>query len=209
MWLRPRRQAGLTLIELATGLTIIGLALTLGVSGVDEWVHNTRLRSGAEGILNGLQLARAEAVKQNMTVRFQLVDLKGGNNCTVSTAGTSWFVSLTDVTGKCDQAPATPPPLPTEPDANNPYIIQARPASEGTGNNTIHAGAAVIAYNGFGGRNPVDGSLANIAIDITPPSTDRCLANGGTLRCLRVTVSTMGQARICDPALASTDPKGC
>lgn len=207
MWLSSTRQDGLTLIELVTGLAIISLVLGFGVSSVDEWVHNARIRAGAEGILTGLQLARAEAVKQDVAVRFQLVDFKDGNNCTLSTSGTSWFVSLKDVTAKCDQAPAAPPPLPTAPDANNPYIIQARPASEGTGDNLIQSTSSVITYNGLGGRNPVDATA--VQIDVTPSDTGRCLANGGDLRCLRVTVSPMGQTRLCDPLLADTDPKGC
>jgi len=74
------RQQGLSLIELLVAIVILGIILSLGVPSFNTWIQNSRIRTATESIVNGLQLARAEAVRRNEQVSFILG------------AGTSWTV---------------------------------------------------------------------------------------------------------------------
>ena len=73
MLVTPHKSSGFTLIELMIGITIFALTLSLGVSSFRTWIQNTQIRNAAESIQNGLQRARAEAVKRNTNVAFTLL----------------------------------------------------------------------------------------------------------------------------------------
>ena len=62
--------------------------------------------------------------------------------------------------------------------------------------------ATTVAFNGYG-KMPV--ASADATIDITNPN-GTCEYQGGTMRCLRIVVSTGGRIRSCDPQLTSTNP---
>lgn len=66
------KSSGFTLIELMIAITIFALALSLGIPSYRTWVQNTQIRNAAESIGNGIQRARAEAVKRNANVAFTL-----------------------------------------------------------------------------------------------------------------------------------------
>jgi type IV fimbrial biogenesis protein FimT len=203
------RQGGVTLIELMVGLLILGLLFAMGAPAFSGWIQNSRIRTTAEAIQNGLQLARAEAVRRNNQVRFQLASSLD-NACSLSTTSSNWVVSLNgansgDPTGNCNSAPS---------DTAAPYIIQTRSSTQGSSNLTVAASQSTVAFNGFGRQASVtnlDGtvtSLANVIIQVPDPAQVAC-APAGTVRCMQVQVSLAGQIRMCDPALASTDPQGC
>lgn len=190
---RPR-QHGVSLIELCIALAIFATLLTMAAPSFSTWIYNSKIRATAEAIHNGLQQARAEAVQLNTIVRFQLTTTLT-DACELSTTDSNWVISLDDPSGACAAAPS--PLLDTA-----PRIIQTRPAAEGSTNTVVAAGQSVIAFNGLGRQVALGGAaLANVNIDVSN-------ATAGT-RPLRVMVSSGGQTRMCDPALASTDPQGC
>lgn len=84
-----QRNAGVTLIEIAIALAILGLLITMAVPGYVNWIQNTQIRTAAEAILNGMKSARAEAIRRNMTV--QLV-LAANSDWEVRIVGTGEFV---------------------------------------------------------------------------------------------------------------------
>jgi type IV fimbrial biogenesis protein FimT len=67
------KQLGFTLIELMIVVSIIAILAALGMPSYQAWIENTKIRSGAASILNGIQKARAFAVQNNTQVRFTLV----------------------------------------------------------------------------------------------------------------------------------------
>lgn len=75
---------GFTLIELITAIAVLSILLGIAVPAFQAWVLNTKIRTTAEAMLNGLQLARAEAARRNERVRFTL---SGGTGWTVQTNG--------------------------------------------------------------------------------------------------------------------------
>ncbi len=65
-------QQGLTLIEIMIGLVLLAILGTLAVPAYQSYVQNAQIRNGTEGILNGMQLARAEALSRNTIIELAL-----------------------------------------------------------------------------------------------------------------------------------------
>lgn len=189
------RHRGFTLIELMVAVAIVGILLAMGVSTYQTWINNTRGRNAAESFQNGLLLAKAEAIRRNTKVEFALttteptVDNVGG--ITTSTAGANWIVRVYQVGGAYTSAD----------------FIQGRSAAEGSSTAKVNSGSAAagctrqatLVFAGFGNLNPAP--AGTVCIDVTATGADRPL---------RVTVSTGGAVRMCDPALSlATSPLGC
>lgn len=225
----PRVHKGFSLIELLVGLAILGVLLGLSVPLLRGWVDDARLRSQADTFIDGLNLARSEALKRNRMLRFQVVDNLGGS-CALDEAGTRFVVSVFPVvtTGApvrrlCDKTAD----LSTSPNAAgfdpeiNPLILQTGGAA---GTTSVVTGATrsevcflnygqLARYDNTSGRcttSTIGSTLAEVSIDFTRPTGGSCVAAGGSVRCLRVQVSRSGQVRLCDPAATDlTDPRRC
>ena len=89
-------SAGVTLIELVVAITILGIAISMGLPSYHEWIQNTRIRNGAESVLRGLELARSEAISRNVPVQLSLSTDAG--------VMSGWTVGCETVTATC---PAT------------------------------------------------------------------------------------------------------
>jgi type IV fimbrial biogenesis protein FimT len=188
---RPGALEGFTLIEVMIAMAVMAIALALGLPNVSVWIQNTQLKTAAEAMVSGLQLARAEALRRNTSVCFQL-------------AGPDWVVSVPDdptVPGGCGVAAS--------------QIVQKRAGSEGSLNATVNANAASAVFTGLGRLNTL---FVNIAqINIRNPTGGACQPPDGTgqMRCLSVLVGNGGQVRMCDPAVpaavppAADDPRSC
>lgn len=69
---------GFSLVELMVTVAVLSLLMVLAVPSFTEWIQNSRIRTAAESVQNGVQLARAEAVRRNARVEFALVGTGGG-----------------------------------------------------------------------------------------------------------------------------------
>lgn len=189
-----KNSQGFNLIELAVSLAIFAILVSMAIPSYSEWIRNTRIRSTAESIQNGLQLAKAEAVRRNTNVRFQLTTTLT-DDCALDTAGPSWVISLDDATGKC-----LPDPDRIKNDnPDPPRIVRVRSGAEGaSANTTIAAGQTTMIFNGMGRLAPA----AAVEIDVNDTSDS-------TARNLRIVISAGGQIRMCDPALPNTDVQSC
>lgn len=185
---KAQPQRGFTLIEVLIGVTIVAIVLSLGMPSMYSWLQSSQIRNAAEAIQNGLQLAKVEAVRRNTGVQFNLTELG-------TTGVSNWSVTCATPTADC---PGPGMPL-TE--------IQKYPASEGAPSAQVSAAQATITFNGMGRVTPLPPST--IAIDITNPRGGACAASGGSMRCLRLQVSPAGHIKMCDPALPTTNPRGC
>lgn len=200
-----RRQRGLTLLELMMGMVVMVLLLAMGVPSFTSWIRNTNNRTAAESILNGLQMARNEAVRRNALVRFTLTDSSGK---------VAWSVGCVQETKDC------------------PATIQSRPAEEASeqarvGVSTVaiplptpanHFDAALAAggglassegtpagvtFNGIGRVLPANVGNDFTRADITNVTSDKA-------RRYVVLIGVGGQIRMCDPGRAfASDPQGC
>jgi type IV fimbrial biogenesis protein FimT len=67
-----RRHRGFTLVELLIGIAIAALLVVLALPDFRQFLANTRIRSTADSIANGLRLAQTHAIKRNARVQFIL-----------------------------------------------------------------------------------------------------------------------------------------
>ena len=202
---RRRAVAGFSLIELMIVVAILAMVMMIGLPNVAAWIQNTQLKTGAEGLMSGLQLARAEALRRNTSVRFQLVTAVD-NTCALSATGNNWVVSLANPSGACGAVIS---------DAVAPQLVQRKSSTEGSPNAAVSAYSApavpanTVVFNGLGRLT----GLGNvIQINVTNPAGGGCLPpiGAGSMRCLSIMIGTAGQVRMCDPVVTpATDPRAC
>lgn len=70
--LKSRRARGVTLIELLMALAVLAIGATLAAPSIASMIASRRVQSLSQSLLDGLQTARAEAVRRNARVRFSL-----------------------------------------------------------------------------------------------------------------------------------------
>lgn len=169
-------------------IAIFSITLTFGVSSYRTWVQNTQIRNAAASIQNGIQRARAEAVKCNANVAF-----------TLGTAS-SWTVTHVTACGDLVTGAAAG------------TTVESRSSGEGSKNVTVAvtpAGPPAATTLTFSNLGTV---VANA--DASAPLTQIDLSSSVAapqLRTLRVAIGPGGNARVCDPNLpsSSTDPRRC
>jgi type IV fimbrial biogenesis protein FimT len=186
-----QRLAGYSLIEMLISIVIVAVLIATGAPAFSSWLSNKQIRTATEGMLNGMQLARAEAVRRNTTVYFSLTS-SVTSSCALSTSGANWVVSMATPVSHCGDTTETAPA----------QIIQLRSASE-TNKAVITSDRSQIFFDGLGRANLALSLCVGLATD-----SGSCLGTGSEHR-LRVMVTTKGQIRMCNPALDSTDPQGC
>ncbi|MDM4767715.1 GspH/FimT family pseudopilin [Pelomonas sp. SE-A7] len=197
------RQAvrGFTLVETAVVLVILGVMLAVALPQAADWLRGLRVRNAAEGVKNGLELARMEALRRNSTVGLWLVSDSSKvptDNCVLSSTSPAWVVSVADPAGKCGQEASL---------TAAPQLVQRSAAQENASNLSVSAldsaGAAAdrVMFNGLGQVQPVTGNKSIQTVDVE--------ASAGGGRRLRVVVESGGAIRMCDRGAASDDPRAC
>ncbi len=174
-----RAAPGFTLIEIAITLAVLALLITAALPSFTTWIMNSKIRTQAEAITNGVQLARAEAVRQNLNAQLVLGGASGASEWTVSTVGSGGVLS----------------PVQTRTAAGADATVVA----------TTPGGAATITFNGLGrvvGNG--DGTPSITQVDVC--STSLAAAD---MRKMRVIINTGGSIRMCDPQVAAGDPRAC
>lgn len=186
-------EKGFSLVELLIGITILALLLMLALPSYNIWIANARVRTATLSMLNGLQLAKSEAIRRNMPVFFQLTSAS----------------NLSDWTVGCVTVLFAPP-------VDCPAAIQRYASVEGTQNAAITITDAagntgttnIVTFNSFGWPMSPDPTGAIPIAQINATSTVLAAPDA---RPLRLTVSPAGLLRMCDPALPSppTNASGC
>lgn len=194
---------GFTIVELLIGITIMATLMALAMPDFSLWMQNSRIRTAAEALQNGVQLARAEAVRRNAPVLFQLTTSLD-SACALLPAGTAvvssnWVVSMDATAGHCGDAPTADLPTPVA-----PRIVQTRAGGDGSKSASILTDAASITFNGLGRLTPSTSSMA-----VTVGNSSAACGPSGPLRCLKLIVSPQGQTSMCDPQAAAGAPEAC
>lgn len=204
---------GLTLIEMLVTVTVLGLLLLAVAPSAAEWMRSTQVRNAAESITNGLQKARAEAVRRNQNVLFSLVSHASDNpglldgNCALSATSASWVVSLASPQGLCNAAPS---------ESTAPQIIEKH--AQGDGSAQVQVAVKVLDTSTTPPTCTTATSQTQVKFDsLGRPTSDvtplRCLEithGGGTATRMQLRIDGAGSVRSCLPDLAvSTDPRAC
>lgn len=185
---------GFTLIELMVGIALFALLFTFAYPSYTSFIRNAQVRTAAESIVNGLQLARAEAIRRNSNVQFRLLNTSQG---TAVTGGTDWDINFS---------------LPATPTTFNQSVQTRRETSttsnarvqvaNAVGTVTANPGAGLPASILFTGLGRLNTATTVRQIDITGATTD--------VRRLAIVLTPGGDVRLCDPALSlATNPQGC
>lgn len=182
-----RAGHGFTLIELVVSVAIVGVLLAAAAPGFSAWIANSRVRTTAESIQNGLMLAKAEAVRRNTKVQFVVTSsaptAANINAITAATSGTGWLVRVYRSSGTYTATD----------------FIQGRSSAEGGTNVTVAAGQSNFIFSGIARLSPIP--AASVNINVTGTDADRPL---------RITVAQGSAIRMCDPALSiANSTMGC
>lgn len=171
-----RLQRGVTLIELSITIAIAAILIALAVPSFKIMLANAQIRTAAQALHDGLQLARVEAIRRNERVIFT----KGTQS--------AWTVSI-------------------ESDAST---VQTRPYTEGSTAATVSVtpnGAIKVTFNSLGrvvANTDASNSISQLDIDV--PIT---LIPAADSHELRITITTGGAIRLCDPNATAGVGMGC
>lgn len=159
---------GLTLIELMVTVAVLAVGLSLAAPTFTQQIGNYRLRTASESIINGLNFARAEAVRRNSPVSF-----------TLSNAGSGWTVAQVN--------PANT--LQSRADGDSPGIT----ASSTTASTTV-----TFTATGFVDNSVVRLSQINVASSAANTETRRIdIFGGGLIRVCTPAISAADDPRRC------------
>lgn len=188
------RDKGFTLIELMIVVAVLGILAALGTPSFRVWIQNAKIRSAAESISSGLQMARSEAVRRNAPVFFQLKPMDD--------ATLLWKIGCVTEVG--DAA------LPSY----CPALIQSRVLSEGGGDATLTVvsdGGNMIVFDSFGRKRTAATIPANVD-DFSEVNVDSTTLSAADSRPQRIVSGAGGTVRACDVKLTVTspsDPRAC
>lgn len=179
-------------------IAIFTLALSMGIPSYRTWVQNTQIRNAAESIENGIQRARAEAVKRNVNIEFVLG------------AAYPWKIQLNGNTVKCPGEPGFDPGV--DQVGGTLLVCSTREGFKNATVSAIPAGppaATTITFSSLGtvvANTPASATLTQIDLDTSVQGSSLT-----ELRKLRVAIGPGGNPRVCDPnfSSSSTDPRRC
>lgn len=171
---------GFTLVELLIGIVIMGVVMSLAMPSYRAWIQNTKIRNTAESILNGLQVARMEAVRRNVSVQL------------VMGTGSAWTVGCVAVTATC------------------PATIQSHSAGEGssTAISVTSSGGSTFVFDQFGRRTTPAVGAGTVDLDVDVDAAVLSAAQSRQLR-VTVDVGGNTRMCDPDTGVATTDPRHC
>ncbi len=205
--LKPRlRGGGYTMIEVMVGVAILGILLAVGIPNMTDWIAANKARAASGFYLDGLSMARRQAVTHNARSRFVLTPGANGQF--------DWQVDL------CFPVPGTP----CADDEGNWSTTAAASSGDPEGTAGFRsvfrsaaslppssvlvpsmepAGAGAVYFTELGWVDTtIAGRLARLRLD---PSG----ALAGDVRAAAVAVTLAGMAAKCNPAVAATDSRAC
>lgn len=196
-------QRGFTLIEMLVVITIFGILVSFVVAAASQWMQSAKLRSMAEGIQNGMRLARATAVSKNYSngVLFTLTN-NLGNGCAASVNGRNWIVSLSNPTPNCQANPninADPTNA-----THAPHVLDKWLGDKNFSAIDVTASHSQLRFDSLG--RSFSGT-AQVAASINLTVNGKTCTEAGCS--LRIVLTKAGKVQSCDPQLPDGKAGAC
>ncbi|SDX07035.1 type IV fimbrial biogenesis protein FimT [Collimonas sp. OK242] len=185
-------ERGFSLVELMITIALAAILMAVAIPSFSSWIRNTKIRSTAEALQNGIRLAKTEAVRRSRLVDFRLTAVKPEKDAARSRSGTNWYVQQNAALLASDSS-----------DADYNLFVQGSSLSGANANVTVAGSVDTVTFDSLGRVVSISGNSPPYTFDINT-------ADAG-YRKLRVVVTASGQIRMCDPqiTLSSTTPTGC
>lgn len=169
------QQQGFSLVELIVTMAVLVTLSLVAMPAFQTALGNAHIRTVAESIHHGLQLARVEAIKRNAKIKFEL------------STDSTWQLGCVTVTSAC------------------PAMITKKSAAEGASSGiSIVANQYSVTFTGLGGRDPAQATALS-QVDITNPTVKAderkalriVLASGGFAKVCDPAITSVGDPRTC------------
>lgn len=200
-------QLGVTMAEVMVSVAVIAIVMAIGMPSLANWIQNVQVRSTAESVLTGLQLARAEAVRQNTLAQFMLTGSAAGTaSWSIITASSSVPGSFTVANGATQIQTAGARAsgqnarlgVSTGTVATSSCCTAAIAAGTGMATNPKPG----IVFNAFG-KVVTDSSVTKITrVDVTN-------ASYAAARRMVILITDSGMAKLCDSTLSLPNTSAC
>jgi type IV fimbrial biogenesis protein FimT len=202
--MRRHASRGISIIELMVVITMIGIMLTLAIPGIGNWISNSRVRTVAEELQNGLRVAQAEAVNRNRTVAYVRTAATPARNATPSATGSNWYVQVLPINAVEGATSAF----------QNDAYVQGGTFSAQSGANVTGTDTTVVCFNSVGRVVNVTATDTGLGVACVAPTTADiparfAIALPASDRAMRVELSLGGRVRMCDPLAATGQPNAC
>jgi len=203
---RPR---GFTLVELVVTMAVLALLAIVAAPSLGSWMANSRVRTAADYIQDGLRLAQTEAVKQNQEVAFVLSNVPA-NSATMpppaagATVSVSYWYAATVAWTQTAIA-----------GYSSAQTLVAAGATSSDATQAIITGPPVICFSPYGRLTATITNTSGAGITTCGPGTSVTYVvqpniASATAHPLNVQLSANGQVRMCDPAKSiNVYPDGC
>lgn len=185
-------QCGFTLVELLVAMALMVMLLFLAAPNFTTWINNTRVRTVAEVLQNGVRFAQAEAIRRNRSVVFYFTNAEPSLAAAAAVNGSNWGARTLQLFA-----------------ADNPQFIRGGALSDVAPGVLITGvpgpGPAAICFNSTGQQ-------VTVAAEGCAAGAARYLVTRlGADRRLRIDISLGGRVRMCDQdkVLSATVPEGC
>lgn len=174
------------MIELMIVVAIVAILVVIGLPSVSDWLQNSRMRTVADSLQNGIRFAQGEAARVSRLT-------------TLTTTSSSWRVDVVQLTGSSAPIDTRINPLQTSP-AGNLDLVTITPDA---------TGHTVLQFNDLG-RVSAAATSAGPFSALTADASFTVASTKGS-RKLKVRVSPSGKVRMCDPdkPFSDTYPDGC
>jgi len=203
---RRAAAAGFTLIELMVTITVLAILLLAALPALGTWISDSRIRSVAESLQNGLRLAQGSAMLHNRRSVFALTNATPALTAAPAANGTRWYARLLPLDGSDESDDAS-----ADAEAKTRFLGGSSYAAQ---SNVTITGPALLCFSPLGRQT----SLADTATGLSAgcAAADKVAytvkaAGNDNARQLQVQVDFGGRVRMCDPAktLSNENPDGC
>lgn len=200
--MRASRVKGFSLTELMIAMVVFAILLASAVPMFSVWIGNTKLRTAAESVYAGVQIAKQEATRRNARVLFTLVDpaTNAWQICQVVLGGTNCDPAVPVIQQRdgAEEASGIRVGMSTDPAQIVGAAFQT-PLAAGAG----LPGGVIFDPRG---RPAIIAGWANaVRFDMR----NMPLAANNNERRLVVVLTPGGSARMCDPQVGAGNPRAC